>query len=101
MAKVRVCRADELPEGGAVRVEVGGTPVAVFNIEGRFYALADTCTHEESSLSEGYVEDDTVECPKHGAVFHIPTGEVRVLPATRPEPTFPVTVEDGDVYVEA
>jgi nitrite reductase/ring-hydroxylating ferredoxin subunit len=83
------------------RVELEGTPVAVFNVEGSFYAIGDTCTHEEASLSEGYIDEDIVECPKHGAAFHIPTGEVRSLPATRSERTFATLVEDGDLYVEA
>jgi len=85
----------------ALRVETDGAPVAVFNVDGAFYAIGDTCTHEESSLSEGYVDEDIVECPKHGAMFHIPTGEVRSLPATKSEPVFPTSVEDGELYVEA
>lgn len=98
--KVRVCRADELEPGMVARVEVDGTPVAVFNIAGSFYAIGDTCSHEEASLSEGFVEDDVVECPKHGAAFHIPTGAARTLPATKPVPTFATAIEDGDLYVE-
>ena len=101
MAKVRVCRADDLKPGMALRVETDAEPVAVFNVDGDFYAIADTCSHEESSLSEGYVDEDIVECAKHGAMFHIPTGEVRSLPATRNVRTFGTVVEDGDLYVEA
>ena len=99
--RVRVCKATELTPGMVTRVELDGTPVAVVNVDGSFYAVADTCTHEEASLSEGEVEDDTIECPKHGAVFHLPTGEVRSLPATKPVATFATTVEDEDLYVEA
>lgn len=101
MSKVRVCRSDELAPGMAARVVLDGTPVAVFNVEGAFHAIGDTCTHEEASLSEGFVDEDTVECPKHGAVFHIPTGEVRTLPATRSEPVFRTVVEGDELYVEA
>jgi len=100
VAKIRVCKAEDLKPGMALRVE-NSQPIAVFNVEGQFYAIADTCTHEEASLSEGYVDEDIVECPKHGAMFHIPTGEVRSLPATRSVPTFPTVVENGDLYVEA
>jgi nitrite reductase/ring-hydroxylating ferredoxin subunit len=85
----------------ALRVETDVEPVAVFNVDGDFYAIADTCSHEESSLSEGYVDEDIVECAKHGAMFHIPTGEVRSLPATRNVRVFGTVVEDGDLYVEA
>ena len=98
---MRVCKADDLKPGMALRVETDEEPVAVFNVDGEFYAIADTCSHEEASLSEGYVDEDIVECAKHGAMFHIPTGEVRSLPATRNVRVFGTAVEDGDLYVEA
>lgn len=101
--KVRVATTEELAPGTKTRVDVGGTPVAVFNIAGNFYALADTCTHEEASLSEGEVEEDDleVECPKHGAAFALDTGEVRAMPATKPVATFATSVEGDEVFVEA
>ena len=99
--KVRVCSTDELKPEQSTRIDVDGTPVAVFNIAGNFYAIEDTCTHEEASLSEGFVEDDEVECPKHGAVFHVPTGEVKALPATKPVATFATVIEGDDLFVEA
>jgi nitrite reductase/ring-hydroxylating ferredoxin subunit len=99
--KVLVGKAADLQPGMAVRVTLEGTPVAVFNVDGAFYAIADTCSHEESSLSEGYIDEDIVECPKHGAMFHIPTGQVRSLPATRSVATFSTVVENEDLYVEA
>jgi nitrite reductase/ring-hydroxylating ferredoxin subunit len=101
VAKVRVSKAADFQPGMALRVETEQGPVAVFNVEGEFYAIDDTCSHEESSLSEGYVDEDIVECAKHGAMFHIPTGEVRSLPATKNVKTFATVVEDGDLYVEA
>jgi 3-phenylpropionate/trans-cinnamate dioxygenase ferredoxin component len=101
VAKVHVCKADDLKPGMALRVETEREPVAVFNVGGSFYAIADTCSHEESSLSEGYVDEEIVECAKHGAMFHIPTGEVRSLPATRNVAAYATTVEDGELYVEA
>lgn len=99
--KVKVGRVDELQPGMAARVVVGDTPVAVVNVGGSFYAIADTCSHEEASLSEGDVIDDEIECPKHGAVFHVPTGEVRALPATKPVATFATSIEGDEIYVEA
>lgn len=101
MGRVLVGKAGDLGPGMAARVVLDGTPVAVFNVEGAFHAIGDTCTHEEASLSEGYVDEDTVECPKHGAVFHIPSGEVRSLPATKSEPVFRTVVDGDDLYVEA
>jgi 3-phenylpropionate/trans-cinnamate dioxygenase ferredoxin subunit len=97
---VRVCRLEELPPGSARRIEVGGVPVAVFNVEGTCYAIGDTCSHEEASLSEGYVDDTTVECPKHGAMFDLSTGGNKSLPATRPVPSYRTVVDQGDLYVE-
>jgi len=101
VTRVRVCATGELPPGEVTRVEVDGLPIAVVNLEGTFYALADTCSHEEASLSLGEIDDDCIECPKHGAQFHIPTGEARSLPATKPVATFAIEVADGDVFVEA
>ena len=97
---VRLCRADEVPLNEAKRFEVGGTPVALFHLPLGFFAIGDTCSHEESSLSEGFIDEDMVECPKHGAQFEIETGQNRSLPATRPVPSYRVVVEGEDVYVE-
>lgn len=96
----RVCRTADLAPGMVVRVVHEGTPVAVFNVGGEYLAIGDTCSHEEASLSEGEVEDDVVECPKHGARFEIRTGRPITLPATRPVPRFAVRIEGDDIYVE-
>jgi len=102
MTGTRVCAKGELPEGGATRVTLpDGTPVAVFRYDDRYFALADTCSHEESSLSEGIVEDDAVECPKHGALFNLETGKPMTLPATRPVASYVVRIEDDQIYVES
>ena len=98
--RVRVCKATELKPGMSARVDLAGTPVAVFNIGGAFFAIADTCTHEEASLSEGFLEGDEIECPKHGAIFHVPSGDVRALPATKPVATFATTVEADELFLE-
>jgi 3-phenylpropionate/trans-cinnamate dioxygenase ferredoxin component len=97
---IRLCRTDELSPGDARRFDVNGTPVALFHLPLGFFAIGDTCSHEESSLSEGFIEDDMVECPKHGAQFEIETGRNRSLPATRPVPAYRVVVEGDEVYVE-
>jgi 3-phenylpropionate/trans-cinnamate dioxygenase ferredoxin subunit len=98
---VRLCRADDIPMNEARRFDVNGTPIAVFHLPAGFFAIGDTCSHEESSLSEGFIDDDMVECPKHGAQFEIETGKNRSLPATRPVPSYRVVVQDDEVYVEA
>ncbi|HEX9696847.1 MAG TPA: bifunctional 3-phenylpropionate/cinnamic acid dioxygenase ferredoxin subunit [Actinomycetota bacterium] len=101
MSRVRVCAKGELPDDGAARVMLDGIPVAVFFHGGEYYALADTCSHEESSLSEGLIEDGEVECPKHGSLFDLKTGRALTLPATRPVATYAVRVEGDEIYVES
>jgi 3-phenylpropionate/trans-cinnamate dioxygenase ferredoxin subunit len=80
---------------------VAGRPVAVVRIGDEFFAVGDTCSHEESSLSEGDVWPDEceIECPKHGATFDLRTGMPQTLPATEPVPVLAVEVVDGDVLV--
>ncbi|MBI4728490.1 MAG: non-heme iron oxygenase ferredoxin subunit [Acidobacteria bacterium] len=98
--EVRVCGAREIPPGEMRRVWLDGTPVALANVGGEFLAIGDTCSHAEASLSEGILEDGVVECPRHGATFDVRTGENRSLPATRPVPSFRVSVRDGGVWLE-
>ncbi len=91
----------ELPDVGAVRVVLDGTPVAVVRDEqGDVHAVGDTCTHAEVSLSEGEVTDCEIECWLHGSTFDLRTGKPLALPAIRPIPVFPVTIDDGQVLVD-
>jgi 3-phenylpropionate/trans-cinnamate dioxygenase ferredoxin component len=99
MAWVRACGVDDIAPGEAMRLDVV-PPVAVFNVDGELFATADTCTHAESSLSEGYIDGDQVECVFHFAKFCVRTGKALTLPATQPLATFPVRVADGEVQVE-
>lgn len=95
----RVARVDEIPPGEARAVEVDGEPIAIYNVEGQFFATCDTCSHEEASLAEGWLDDDVVTCPVHGAEFSVRTGEALTLPATQPVATYPVRVEGDDIFV--
>jgi 3-phenylpropionate/trans-cinnamate dioxygenase ferredoxin subunit len=97
---IRVCTREELEQNEVVTLETD-PPIAVFASEGEFFAVAETCTHEDGSLAEGFVEDAVVECPAHFARFCLRTGAVLGPPATRPLDTYPVRIEDGDVYVAA
>jgi 3-phenylpropionate/trans-cinnamate dioxygenase ferredoxin component len=96
---VRVCSLAEVPEQGAIGVEIGDVPVAVVRADGDVYALRDVCSHEEVPLSEGEVYDHTVECWLHGSCFDLRTGAPTGPPATKPVSTYPVKVEGDDVYV--
>ena len=101
MTAERVCGVDDLEQDSALRVVVGGVPVAVVkDAAGRIFAIGDTCTHGDISLAEGFVEDDTLECWAHGSKFSLTSGRPLTLPAYQPVPVFTVTVEGSDVLVD-
>ena len=76
-------------------------PIAVvLDSSGTVHAIGDTCTHGDISLSEGFVEDDTLECWAHGSKFELATGKPLSLPAYEPVPVFAVEIIDGDIYVD-
>ncbi|MCX7521617.1 non-heme iron oxygenase ferredoxin subunit [Microbacterium sp. STN6] len=101
-AGTRVCAIDELTENQAVRVVIGEVPIAVVkDSAGAVHAIGDTCTHGEISLSEGFVEGETLECWAHGSQFSLITGQPLNLPAFEPVPVYPVEIIDGDVYIDS
>ncbi|AXK88899.1 phenylpropionate dioxygenase ferredoxin subunit [Nocardia farcinica] len=96
---VRVCAVDELAPGNVTRVDTN-PPIAVYNIDGEFYATADWCSHDKSSLAdEGFIENGQIECGWHFAKFCIKTGAVTAPPATEPLAKYAVRVVDGAVFV--
>lgn len=97
---IDVAAADDVPVDGTLRVEIEGTPVCLVNAGGAVYALHDVCTHALASMSEGFVDGDTIECPRHGAQFSVVTGDALTPPASRPLPVFRVAVSDGRVLVD-
>ena len=99
MTWVRVAPVSDLPADGGLRVDVGPHRVALFRVEDDVYALGDRCSHAEASLSEGEVFDTEVECPLHGAVFDLTTGDPQSLPATRPVPTYDVKIADDVIFL--
>jgi 3-phenylpropionate/trans-cinnamate dioxygenase ferredoxin subunit len=96
-----VAKVDDVSDGEMVQVVVRGDLVGLYRAGDRFFAIHDVCTHEEAYLTEGWFEpeDLEVECPLHGSRFNVATGDVRILPATRPVDTFEVRVEGDDVLV--
>jgi nitrite reductase/ring-hydroxylating ferredoxin subunit len=98
--RIELCSTDEVATGAAIKVETGDLILAVYNLDGEFYVTDDTCTHGPGSLSEGYVEDDIVECNFHGGQFNIKTGEVAAPPCMVPIKTYPARVENGKVVIE-
>ncbi|MCX7968828.1 MAG: non-heme iron oxygenase ferredoxin subunit [Armatimonadetes bacterium] len=99
---IRVGKKEEIPINGAKVVVVEDMPIAVFRVgEDEFYAIEDTCTHDEASLAEGWFADQyLIECPRHGARFDIRTGKAVRMPAVYPVKTFAVKIEGDEVFVE-
>ena len=99
--EVKVLAASDVAPGSARRVEVEGHRIAVVRLGDDWYAIGDTCSHADFSLSEGDVweEERELECPKHGSTFSLETGEPRTLPATQPVPVYRVRVDGDDVWV--
>jgi 3-phenylpropionate/trans-cinnamate dioxygenase ferredoxin subunit len=95
---IRACTVDELPPGESVRI-AGSPAIAVFNADGRLYAVDDTCTHQDASLADGWLEGCFVECPLHAAQFDLRTGVPTCLPAKEPVRTYSVVVDEGVIYV--
>jgi len=97
---IKALTTGELPTGKATAVELNGKKVAVFNVDGTFYAIDDTCTHRGGPLSEGQVDGTVVTCPWHGAEFEITNGQVLGPPAPGGVTSFEVKVEGNDVMVK-
>lgn len=101
MSAERVCAASEISVSEAKRVVLGGVPIAVVkDSAGDVHAIGDTCTHGDISLSEGFVEDDAIECWAHGSRFSLTTGKPLNLPAYEPVPVFTVEIIDGDIFID-
>lgn len=100
--KEMVCGAGDIPVGEIRGHDLpDGTRIAVYNVDGEFFATADLCTHGQSSLSEeGTLDGRIVECAWHYGTFDVTTGAACAMPCTVPIKTFPVTVVDGMLYVE-
>jgi biphenyl 2,3-dioxygenase ferredoxin subunit len=101
LQRIELCNVSDVAVGGALKVETNGLVLAVFNLHGVIYVTDDACTHGPGSLSEGYICDDTVECDFHNGAFNIKTGEVVAPPCMIPLKTYPATVENGKVFIEA
>lgn len=96
-----VAKAADIQPGELALFEVEGVRVAVGNANGRFYAIDDTCTHEQCSLAEeGTLEGTVVTCGCHGAQFDVTTGAVLAPPALEPVKAYPIRIEQGHLVVE-
>jgi 3-phenylpropionate/trans-cinnamate dioxygenase ferredoxin component len=98
---IPVCAVADIPAGGVVRIDNGDAPIAVFKVDDDLYAIDDTCTHQDASLAEGWLDGYTVECPLHASCFDLRTGKPTGPPAKVAVRTHEVVVRDGYVYVVA
>ena len=94
-----LCSTEEVPEGGAIKVEREGLVLAVFNLGGRYFVTDDSCTHGPGSLSEGEIDGEVVECNFHNGAFHIPSGRVEAPPCMVALRTYAVSVVEGQVCI--
>jgi 3-phenylpropionate/trans-cinnamate dioxygenase ferredoxin subunit len=98
MALHRLCNKSEVACGSVKRID--DLEIALFNLDGTFFAIKDVCTHDQAPLSEGELDGDTIVCPWHGACFSVRTGEALSLPAIEPVETFPVILQGDEVCVD-
>ena len=96
---VTVARVGDIPSGGVKVVRLEDQSIALFHVDGAYYAMDDICTHDGGPLAEGFLEGDVIECPRHGAKFDVRTGAVLGLPATAPVPTYAVRIEGDEIKV--
>ena len=96
---VAVATKDELPNGARKLLEIDGRPIAVFNVAGEYYAIADVCSHDDGPVAEGELEGYEIECPRHGAHFDVRDGKVLSFPAIVDIPAYPLKMEGEEILI--
>ena len=96
---IDVCAASTMADNENIVVDVDGTDVAIFKLDGKFYAIEDVCTHDGAEIASGELDGDEIICPRHGARFCVKTGAVKCAPAYEAVDTFPVRVEEGQLQI--
>ena len=97
---VTVVRQSDIPAGQFKSVEVNGKRLLICHTDKGFFAVDDTCTHDEGPLADGFLDGTAIECPRHGARFDVTTGNVLCLPAAVGIGSYPVRVEGNEVKVD-
>ena len=100
MSQKKEIAVNDMKEGSKKLISIDGQQIALFYIDGQYYAIDDTCTHAEASLSEGFLDGHEIECPLHGARFDIRNGDALSMPAFQGVKTYPVTKNGDSVYIE-
>lgn len=99
MAEVKVAQVSKVAAGTGTVVSAEGKAIAVFNVGGTFYAIANACTHMGGPLGQGALEGTTVTCPWHGSQFNVTSGQLIKGPARTPVASYPTRVQGDDVLV--
>ena len=97
---VKVANRSEVPPGGKKLLDVDGRAIALFNVDGAFYAIDDVCTHDGGPLAEGVLKGREIQCPRHGARFDVRTGKPLCMPAIEPVAIHKVELRDNEIFVE-
>ncbi|BAI74450.1 rieske (2Fe-2S) domain protein (plasmid) [Azospirillum sp. B510] len=92
--------AADVERDGVARAQAGGRRIALYAVEGEYFATSDVCTHGQAFLSDGYLDGHLIECPLHQGLFDVRTGAAAGAPCTVPVRSFPVKVEDGVLHVQ-
>ncbi|SPL70160.1 non-heme iron oxygenase ferredoxin subunit [Acinetobacter stercoris] len=100
MSWISVCDKSEVTEDEPKAFELNGTKIGIFFVEEHYYAIENVCPHAFALLTEGFIEDQSVECPLHEAIFDIPTGELKSGPGCRNLCTYPVRVEGQNIQID-
>jgi 3-phenylpropionate/trans-cinnamate dioxygenase ferredoxin component len=100
MAFVKAAKVSDVPAGRVITVQVGDEDIALCNVGGELYAVANVCTHDGGPLGEGHLYGNQVECPRHGARFDVETGAAKSLPAIAPIDTYPLRVDGDEILVD-
>lgn len=96
---VNVAKTSEIPVGQFKVAEVNGKRLLICHTQDGFYAIEDVCTHDDGPLADGFLEDNAIECPRHGARFDVATGKVLCFPAVMPIHSYRVKVEEDEIKV--
>ncbi len=100
MPLLKAAKLADVPPGTVKVVEPDDQEIALCNVDGHIYAIANFCTHDDAPLDQGSLDGHAIECPRHGARFDVRTGSVLALPAILPLPTYQVKVQNGDIFIE-
>lgn len=100
MAFVKVAEKGDVEPGDALKIGDGASAIAIFNVDGEFFATQDQCTHGEWSLTDGYLDGDIIECTLHWGKFCVRTGKVKARPACDPIRIYPIEVRDDEIFVD-